>query len=200
MRSCLFCVLQSDTVVLDSKRHWIFGCGQFSSHNANFLKLLRIIRKKNSMENIVLWTAPCAICFVRYLMIRTVFFPRLLFFVRLLLLGKRGLLKVVCCGFVSAFVIVCGFVSAFVIVCGFVSERCKCLTVIVELACFESRVQVSKPGSGCPGFSRPFLLHSALSVSGVQFPLITRPERSRDSTCSIDTARAFTGVASCLEI
>ena len=79
-------------------------------------------------------------------------------------------------------------------------SRCKSLTVIVELACFESRVQVSKPGSGCPGFSRPFLLHSALSVSGVQFPLITRPERSRDSTCSIDTARAFTGVASCLEI
>ena len=79
-------------------------------------------------------------------------------------------------------------------------ESCKSLTVIVELACFESRVQVSKPGSGCPGFSRPFLLHSALSVSGVQFSLITRPERSRDSTCSIDTARAFTGVASCLEI
>ena len=64
-----------------------------------------------------------------------------------------------------------------------------------------------------------FLLHSALSVSGLQFPSITcrvieacdvfpvpcfdihgAPERPRDSTCSIDTARAFTGVASCLVI
>ena len=64
-----------------------------------------------------------------------------------------------------------------------------------------------------------FLLHSALSFSGLQFPSITcrvieacdvfpvpcfdihgAPERPRDSTCSIDTARAFTGVASCLDI
>ena len=51
-RSCLFCVLNSDKVVLDSEWHWIFECGQFSSLRAkypHFSDVLRTIRE-NSME------------------------------------------------------------------------------------------------------------------------------------------------------
>ena len=51
-RSCLFCVLNSDKVVLDSEWHWIFECGQFSSLRAkypHFSDVLRTIRE-NSIE------------------------------------------------------------------------------------------------------------------------------------------------------
>ena len=35
-RSCLFCVLNSDKVVLDSEWHWIFDCDQFSALRAKY--------------------------------------------------------------------------------------------------------------------------------------------------------------------
>ena len=51
-RSCLFCVLHSDTLVLDSEWHWIFDCDQFSALRAkypHFSQVLRTIRE-NSVD------------------------------------------------------------------------------------------------------------------------------------------------------
>ena len=51
-RSCLFCVLHSDTVVLDSEFHWIFDCGQFSSLRTKYPHLSDVLRniRENSLE------------------------------------------------------------------------------------------------------------------------------------------------------
>ena len=53
-RSCLFCVLNSDTVVLDSEWHWIFDCDQFSSLRSkypHFSTVLHSIREKSVQQN-----------------------------------------------------------------------------------------------------------------------------------------------------
>ena len=53
-RSCLFCVMKSDTVVLDSEWHWIFDCSQFSSLRAkypHFSTVLRFISEKSVEQN-----------------------------------------------------------------------------------------------------------------------------------------------------
>ena len=51
-RSCLFCVLNSDTVVLDSEWHWIFDCPQFSSLRYEYPKFSTVLRsiRENSIE------------------------------------------------------------------------------------------------------------------------------------------------------
>ena len=51
-RSCLFCVLNSDTVVLDSEWHWIFDCPQFSPLRDKYPKFLTVLRsiRENSIE------------------------------------------------------------------------------------------------------------------------------------------------------
>ena len=53
-RSRLFCVLNSDTMVLDSEWHWIFDCNQFSSLRSkypHFSTILRSIREKSIQQN-----------------------------------------------------------------------------------------------------------------------------------------------------
>ena len=53
-RSCLFCVINNDTVVLDSEWHWIFDCRQFSflrEKYPHFMTVLHNIRENSTEEN-----------------------------------------------------------------------------------------------------------------------------------------------------
>ena len=67
-RSRLFCVLNSDTMVLDSEWHWILIVTNFR-HSARSILIFRqycVLSERSQFNTILVYTLTCEICFVRY--------------------------------------------------------------------------------------------------------------------------------------